>query len=64
MSDDLTTGGIVPAGDLSSDVTDFDPNALESDDLLDDFVEEDLLKDDLLLGDDEDDDPLFPSEGE
>lgn len=64
MGDDLTIGGILPIDDTSSDVAEFDPNAIESDDLLDDFVNEDLLKDDLALTEEESDDPLFPNEGE
>lgn len=56
MSDDITIGGILPIDETSSDDAEFDPNAIESDDLLDDFVEEDLLTDDPAS---EDEDDLF-----
>ena len=61
MGDDLTTGGILPIDDTSSIEKEFDPNALESDDLLDDFVEDDLLSDEII-SEDEDGDPLVTDE--
>ena len=63
MGDDLIVGGILPIDNATPGDADFDPNAIESDDLLDDFVDDDLLKDGLALTEEEDDDPLFPSEG-
>ncbi len=59
MGDDLTTGGILPVEETSADDAEFDPDAIESDDLLDDFVEDSLLSDDLSGVDDED--PLLES---
>ena len=63
MGDDLIIGGILPIDNTTPDDADSDPNAIESDDLLDDFVDDDLLKDGLVMEEVEDDDPLFPSEG-
>ena len=61
MGDDFTTDDIL-SGDTDTDSTDFDPNAVESDDFLDD-PEEELLDadvDDLGLSDDDDEgDDIF-----
>jgi len=54
MGDDLTTGGMLPLDDMPSGDKEFDPGAVESDDMLDDFIGDDLLSDDLTLGEEED----------
>ena len=60
MGDDFTTDDILLA-DTDTDATDFDPNAVESDDFLDDPKEELLGAeiDDLGLSEDEEDDDIF-----
>ena len=62
MDDDLVTGGILPSGVIAGDDDD-DPNMVESDDFLDDPVEDDLAVEvvDVPIGalaDDDDDDLL------
>ena len=62
MGDDFITDGILSSNSGASDDADFDPNAVESDDFLDD--PEDVLLDDNLVPagvqeDDEEDDDLF-----
>lgn len=61
MSDDFVTGGIIPVDDDKSVDGDFDPDAVDSDDFLDD-TEDDVLDgavapisdiDDALLLDEE-----------
>ena len=53
MTDDFL-GGVLPADDLTGD-TDFDPNAVESDDFLDDPKELALDSDVLAIADEDDD---------
>lgn len=55
MVDDLLAG--VPADDIISPDDDFDPDAFESDDILDD-VKDDILDDDLALSGMDDADPI------
>lgn len=55
MGDDFTTDDILSVADTDKDSIDFDPNAVESDDFLDDPKEE-VLADVLGDGDEEDDD--------
>ena len=60
MTDDFVVGGILPLDGTASDDTEFDPDAFESDDILDD-VDNTLLKNDDAseAGDDaEEDNPL------
>ncbi len=64
MGDDLITGGILPVDDTSSEEKEFDPDALESDDLLDDFIEDPLLSEDLALEEEEEDESPFADEME
>jgi hypothetical protein len=64
MGDDLIAGGILPVDDTSSDEKEFDPDALESDDLLDDFIEDPLLSEELALGDEDDEESPFADEME
>ena len=47
MADDLLVGGTVPADDIISTDGEFDPDAFESDDILDD-VKDDTLDDTTL----------------
>lgn len=59
MGDDLVNDGILPTGGTVLD--DEDPNAIESDDFLDDFPEEEVAVDAsaaVAESDDDDDDPL------
>jgi hypothetical protein len=62
MSDDFVAGGILPLNDNVIDADAFDPDAVESDDFLDDS-EDELLAEDAPLGilADEDED-LFGEE--
>ncbi len=62
MGDDLTPTGI-PIDDAASDEKEFDPDALESDDFIDDFIEDDLVSEELGVSDEEEVDP-FDSEDE
>ncbi len=55
MSDDFVTGGLI---DDVADVDGFDPNAVESDDFLDDPTE-DIVDDDLVSTDTDDDDDIL-----
>ncbi len=64
MGDDVTTGGILPIDDTSSGDKEFDPNAVESDDLLDDFIEDPLAAGDLSLADEDEEDSPFGDEME
>ena len=59
MVDDLLTEGIISADDAPSTDGEFDPDAFESDDILDD-AKDVMLNDDLALGGAEDEiDPLL-----
>lgn len=59
MSDDFVVGGIIPDEDTSED-DEFDPNAVESDDFLDDEEEDVLAEPDAIIpgevADDDDED--------
>ncbi len=60
MGDDLVTDGILPAGGTVID-DEFDPNAVESDDFLDDpeeVVLEEVLDAPAAVADDDDDELL------
>ena len=58
MGDDLTTSGVLPGDEVSGGGDDdFDPDAILSDDLLDDFVDEDLGGEDAE-GDEDDDEVI------
>jgi hypothetical protein len=56
MSDDITRGGMLPLDDTLTEETEFDPDGVESDDMLDDIIDDELLGDDIV---DDDDTPLF-----
>lgn len=59
MVDDILAGGVVPADDIISTDGEFDPDAFESDDILDD-VKDDILDDDIALAAIDDEiDPLI-----
>ena len=64
MGDDITTAGILPIDDTSSDEKEFDPNAMESDDLLDDFVEDPLVGGEISLADEDEEESPFADEME
>jgi hypothetical protein len=62
MGDDLIVGGILPDDTLSDD-KEFDPDAFESDDILDDVAGDTLLdKEDLPLDELDDDEPIEENE--
>ncbi len=59
MGDDFATDDILSVGGTDTDVLDFDPNAVESDDFLDD-PKEVLLPDEVdELAEEEEDDNFF-----
>ncbi len=69
MTDDFVTDGILPEESVSDD-DEFDPDALGSDDFLDDVEEEDIdavidpLDEELPIGDDDEEDELLEEEME